>query len=931
VKNCRTFRKMGVAVLLIALCLILTSAPILAQEMPKPPERPTAESDTETKADDAEDAGKPKAEDENPNMIALNLKGANIDKILKFLSDLTGKPVMKTKDAKAEITIASKNKIPREEAIRLICEALRLEKVAVIERDNIIWLVPEAKLPELSVGLVLAPEDLPRVGVISKAIPVKFLDMAEIEKLIKPLLSKNATLIAPPGAEKIIVVDTVERVTNLEKVLAQLDVLDVDDRQVQIFQLQHADAEAVAPIITAVMASPGTGKPDKKPPKGKPAAAGGEVTVQAYKAANWLIIVSPKDKVDEIAKLVNQLDREMPQELKLRIIPVEFADADQLARQLSSVMQKRRGKRIRDTVEISANTRSNSLLVLSSETNYNTVLEVVKELDNEESVEMKTKWFELQHADADDLAEQMNDLYSGMEEEDYYYWWRPRQQKAKTRFVAERRTNSLIAIAPPNEFEKIKELIEKLDLPIDAEQVAPRIFPIKYCDAKELTDVLNKVFGVEDTSRTGGYYAYLASRYGDKSEVGRLYGKVRFDPLISTNSIIVTTNNKENFAIVEQFINDLDRTAPEAANLLVVTLKHGKAAKVAEQLNILFAREGARAPQKKEGEDGADGFYAFLFGSQKKKEERPVSNLIGRVRVVPDIRTNSLLITTAAQNHQAIKELIELMDSGTPKVYVAVRLMEIIRTKASRVGTRFSSDPSVFETDDFDNGLRSTLGFEWSEIHGNGIISAGLDISALVQFMARNYNTRILSDTSLSMNNNEEAEIFVGAEIPFPEKSTISPEGTRTDALIYRDAGTQLTIMPNINQDGKVVMNISLSAIQVREGEVLFGAPMLDKREFKTVLDVEDGQTVVMGGILREQESEGRRGVPILRHIPVINWIFGKKTKEHTVTELVAFISPNVLWTPADDIARTEKTKEGLRERHDWQPLNDDENAGPDK
>jgi general secretion pathway protein D len=192
-----------------------------------------------------------------------------------------------------------------------------------------------------------------------------------------------------------------------------------------------------------------------------------------------------------------------------------------------------------------------------------------------------------------------------------------------------------------------------------------------------------------------------------------------------------------------------------------------------------------------------------------------------------------------------------------------------------------------------------------------------------VQFIARHFNTRILSDTTLTMDNNEEAELFVGAEIPFIEKSQITPEGTRADSFTYKPAGTTLKITPNINQEGKVVMNIFLEASQRRVGEVILGGEVLDTRRFDTMLAVEDGQTIVMGGIMREQEVEGTRGVPILKDIPFFRLVFGKRDTRQATTELVAFITPTVLRTRAEDEAATRKFTERLGGEHNWQPVRD--------
>lgn len=935
----------GAEIISLTLCLALLTAPAFGQEPShsepvatnqtqgvEPPSEPAQKSSSEPAP---EEPAEVEAEAVDSDKVAVNLKNVDIDKVITFLSRITGKTVMKHKDAKGKITLVSHEKVDPEQAIRMLCEALSLEKIAIVDRGDIIWLIPEKLLPQMDIGLIATGEAAPAIGVIRKAIPVRFANIAELEKLIRPLLSEKAGLIGLPGTKKIIVTDTVERIANLERVMAELDVLDIEDRQVRIFQLKHADAEELAPILKAMLTAPDRQSKSSSEPKKKDKSASlgnaDRVDIEPYKIANWLLVVGPKEKVHHTALLIEELDKALPQTLEIRVVHVKYAEAVRIADELSKLSKKRHEKRVQDTVEITANARANCLVILSSEVNYQLLLKVIQELDTEESVEMKTQWFELKHSDAEDIAEQMNSLYSGMEEETSYWgWYRPRnKEKAKTRFVAERRSNFLIAIAAPIELAKIGEILERLDQPLDVDQVTPRIFSLKHIDANELAEVLNHVFGVRDTTRTGGYYDYLSQRFGDKgTEVGRLHGKVRFDPLLSINAVIVTTNNRENFAVIEKFIMGLDRTVPEAANLQVVPLKNASAEDVTRQLNILFAHEGTQLPQRKttkEGEEETNTYspYAFLFGSSKKssEEKRPISNLIGGVRIVDDRRSNSLIITTAPQNHQAIKDLISGLDQPSPKVYVSVRLVEIIRVESSRIGIRLSSAPTVFESEDFDSGFVSTFGMTWEQAHGNGIVKASVDISALIQFMALRFNTRILSDTALMMENNKKGTMFVGAEIPFIEKSQITPEGTRADSFTYRKAGTTLTLTPKINEENEVLMNILLESSQIREGVVILGGQVLDTRKFDTMLRLQNQQTIVIGGIMREQELKGKRGVPILQHIPILNLLFRKKDTKNEITELVAFITPTVLRTTEEDDALTRETTEGLRERRDVDPF----------
>ena len=454
--------------------------------------------------------------------------------------------------------------------------------------------------------------------------------------------------------------------------------------------------------------------------------------------------------------------------------------------------------------------------------------------------------------------------------------------------------------------------MSKLDQPISGAEVAPRIYRIEHIDAKELTDVLNDLFGVEDTSRRGGYPYYYYRGGRDQQTIGRLYGKVRFVHEPATNSVIVVTNNKENFAIIEQLVREMDKSTAEYANTMVYTLENADAGDVADQLNSLFAPPGAgRAGQRgaDEDEESRDVFYSWLYGTsgRQREEERPISNLIGKVRVVPDMRTNSLLITTAVQNFDVLRQLVERLDVQSPKVLVKVQLIEITRTREERIGTRFAADSSIFESADFNNGLIAFLGLAWEEITSDTVLNADIDLSTLVQFLQRDFDASVLAQPSIVVNNNEEASIFVGALVPRLTESQREPGTTaRNDSFEYENVGTTLRIKPHINRNDRVVTTIYLTASQIREGETRFGGDIFDTRTYETELALDSGQTVVIGGILRQEETTIIHRVPILGHIPILKLLFSKTEDAASTTELIAFITPKVLKTRQDDDAATE-------------------------
>ncbi len=338
-------------------------------------------------------------------------------------------------------------------------------------------------------------------------------------------------------------------------------------------------------------------------------------------------------------------------------------------------------------------------------------------------------------------------------------------------FVAQRRTNSLLIIAPPAEFEQIEALLKQLDQPLNKTEVSPHIYHVRNIDAKELSDVLNDIFGVEgQNSSSSGYYYYMMRSPQRSQDVGRLYGKVRFVHEPATNSIIVITNNKENFPIIEDLIAELDRTTSEYANTMVYTLENADAQEVANQLNTLFAVPGAGRPASAADQAEAQ-FYSWLMGGSGKDEERPISNLIGKVRVVADPRINALMITTSVQYFEVLRQLIQALDEESPKVLVEVQLIEVVRSREKRIGTRFASNSTIFEDKDFNSGFVTNFGVSWEDVSGNSVLSGDIKISALIQFLLRNFDSSILSQPSMTVNNNRKATLFVGSEVPFISQS----------------------------------------------------------------------------------------------------------------------------------------------------------------
>jgi len=428
-------RYLSAIVMLCTLGLFALCTKTYAQEKPESEAPASAEAEASESAEPKaeSEAAEPEAGTEQPEAegpaepekIPFSLKDAPIEQIVKFLSEKTGKAVLRNDDVKPKITIASPRPVTPEKAVELICQALRAKGVAVLEIDDLILLMMEKDLGKLPVTVIDATGKAPTVGIVVKVIQPRSADVTEIEKMMAPLLTEGVKLVADPRSGKIIITAPAQVLAGLEKVIAQIDVVEISETQIRIFQLQHAVAEEVAPILQAILTGTpgGAAKGSKGPPKpGQPSGGEDQVTVVAYKAANWIVVRATKEKLEAAEQLIAQLDKAKPPELELQVILLKHAQARDLAPRLSDLFRRRpRQKTIKDTVEIAAEQRSNALIILSSPSNFDRVKEIVDALDTEEARQRETRTYELEYADAEDAAEQLDDLYSRLSEYSYSY------------------------------------------------------------------------------------------------------------------------------------------------------------------------------------------------------------------------------------------------------------------------------------------------------------------------------------------------------------------------------------------------------------------------------------------------------------------------------------------------------------------------------
>ena len=956
------------------------------------PAAPGAEAPGEAPASPGEEGGT-KPEDETLSAteeIQVSFQGAEINVVVQWLAKTTGKSVVKHPEVKCKLTIVSSKSLPARQALMLVYDALSLEGFAVVETRHSVYIVPEGKEPKISPELIeSAGGEIPEGRqILVKMFPLEHVRPGELTEKIRGLLSERGSIETDDRAGKIIVRDYTENIRLLDELIAELDVSSVSDTVIEIRPLRHAEAEGMATLLSTVINAqaarpeprgepgpgPGPESPGGPPPPPKGGGSSGtepSVRIWPDSTANRLIIVAPGSRLPEITELIDALDVEKPLDVAVRIIPLQHVGAGDLVQEIAPLYQKLSGRSVKDMIEVSANERSNSLIVLSSESNFKAIQTLVSSLDTEDAQERVMRAFQLVHADAEDVAEQLQELSQGRQIQPRYYYFRsqPDSQANRMRVVADRRRNTVIVQAPPSLMQGVEEMVKILDEPVAIESLAPKIFPLKFVSAVVIEDVLNELLLKKQQQRS--YWDYNA-RFSESTDrdVGKLYGKVRITSEPYSNSIIVSSDSKENLSAVEAILKQLDVPSDAGESTLRVNLTYADAVAVATGINVLFARAGSpplrsagpQAPspnprnQQTQGaasesrfelvkEEKEEAYYPWLGPQQDNLRRadrgsvRPVSDLVGRVRVVPDTRSNSLLVTSKVHFFPQILKLVNEMDAPSPQVLIEAKIVEVSSDFRDRLGVRWSPDGTqVFEEDDLDNSILAGasgvysnlfLGSRMADSLRIGILDASIDLDFLVQVLRQNTGSRILAEPQVNVADSEIGKLFVGSQVPFISISSINPQGSRNDSFTYKDVGIILEVTPQISNDKDLALKIRVESSNIRSGDTLFGGAILDTRNFRSDLMAQSGQTLVLGGIIQSENVEVIRKVPLLGSIPILGWAFKKKDSITRDVELMVFLRPTITRTPKEAEALMQEVEARTPKIRSWKE--EIESAGQDE
>ena len=483
--------------------------------------------------------------------------------------------------------------------------------------------------------------------------------------------------------------------------------------------------------------------------------------------------------------------------------------------------------------------------------------------------------------------------------------------------------NALVITDYADNLKRIDRIIASVDVPQGSE---PIVVPLRNASALDLVPILNRLLA--DTPGAAGAAPDPTQRVS-----------LVADP--RSNSVLVRAENPARLARVRALIEQLDTQGRAGGNIFIIYLKNAEALRVAQTLRALLSG----------GSDAAGGASTLTLaaptplgatattmgtGATAAVATNPASSPLvsssyggsaafsaGGATIQADTANNALLVMAPEPVYNNIRAVVEKLDIRRAQVYIEALIVEVTADKVGEFGIQWNLlDPGKLNSNSNQVGGGTNFGTRGT---GTNIIDAQANLSSVGQglnlgiirgtisipgigiitnlaLLARALETdssaNILSTPNLLTLDNEQAKIIVAQNVPFitgqyaqtGQTTTVTPFQT----IERKDVGLILTVKPQITEGGSVRLAIYEEVSRVQDTSNPAGI-ITNKRSLESTVVVDDGQIVVLGGLIQDSFTDGTNKVPVAGDIPVVGSLFRYDNRQRTKTNLMVFLKPTVV------------------------------------
>ncbi len=429
----------------------------------------------------------------------------------------------------------------------------------------------------------------------------------------------------------------------------------------------------------------------------------------------------------------------------------------------------------------------------------------------------------------------------------------------------------------------------------------------------------------------------------------------RFLPLPRIDQLLIIAYSEAAWQYVKRWIERIDVAAEgPGRKIFIRPVENGKATELARVLGQLYGSGGpsGRQPDPRSRRDGV-GAAAGLPAAERTEGSRqglpafsgsadgdgglraaarrdwpgwtqlpaalpPAAARLARneaeqgVRVVAEPATNSLVILATPREYRAIEEVLGRLDLVPRQVLMEVLVAEVTLSEDFEFGVEYALSKGGFAAagDGSPASQQDSAGFRALESGFASIVEAGREFRVFVNALMQDARVKVLSSPHLLAVDNRPARIRVGSEQPVATGMVVSQEAQATTTTIqFKNVGRILTIVPQVNSEGLVHLQVRVEVSDVGErvvvGRQSFAA--FNVRDAETTAVLQDGQTLVIGGIITDTRRRTRLGIPLLMELPVLGQLFRTDVERSERTELVILITPRVIRNRREGERATER------------------------
>ncbi len=538
------------------------------------------------------------------------------------------------------------------------------------------------------------------------------------------------------------------------------------------------------------------------------------------------------------------------------IVPLQYISAANMAEILQPVADPEAFVRI-DNVR-------NLLMLAGTRAQLDGWLDMVSTFDVDMLAGMSVGIFPLQNSSVAEVNVAISALLSsgGGEDGDGGDWSR------LIRVIPIERLNSLLVVTPRTHYlDIVQKWIERMDEAYYSEaDMRLHVYPVQNTSAERLATLLNSIYSGTMTQESGASIADTVS-----GTSGGFGGRSGVAPGMARESI--GSSGGSSFG------------------------SQGGSGFGSQGGSSIGSAGGSQSGFSGSGGDRGSSISTVTMAGG---EDNP---MFGNVRVVADEENNSLMIYSTGLQFRLIKTALDQLDVEATQVLIEASILEVTLTDKMRYGLEWTFNNALGDgykgtgllTEGASDILSATVpGFSYAVADSAG------NINAVLNALAEDNLINVISSPSVMVLDNHDAYIHVGDQVPIFSATTTTDGGVQTQSVEYKDTGVQLNVRPSVNAGGLVTMQIEQSVTDVGAIDSATGQRAFLERSIMSRVSVRSDESIVLGGLIRENATNTESGIPLLYKLPVLGPLFGTTDKEDRRTELLVIITPKAIYNEQD-------------------------------